>query len=242
MKPLLEVRRIGRSFGALQAVQDVTFSVQPQELVGLIGPNGAGKSTLYNLLAGALPPSSGELIYQGRSIAGWKPYDAARAGIARTFQIPKPYAQMSVVENLMLSAMLHQRSVSAARDDAMAVLAEVHLDAYADKPVGFLSTGQLKRMEVGRALALKPKLVLFDEIMAGLTPNEINEMTELVKTLPGRGITVIWVEHVLRAIMSTVDRILVLNHGQLIADGSPEEVVGDSAVIQAYLGEETIDA
>lgn len=242
MKTLLEVRQISRSFGALHAVRDVSFSVQSQELIGLIGPNGAGKSTLYNLLAGALPPSSGELIYQGKSIAGWKPYHAAKAGIARTFQIPKPYMQMTVVENLMLSAMLHQRSVSAARREAFAVLAEVHLDAYADKPVGFLSTGQLKRMEVGRALALKPKLVLFDEIMAGLTPNEVNEMTDLVKSLPARGITVIWVEHVLRAIMSAVDRILVLNHGELIADGPPQAVVEDTAVIQAYLGEETIDA
>ncbi len=242
MSVLLDVRGVSRSFGALRAVSDVSFSVRPNELIGLIGPNGAGKSTLYNLLAGALPPTSGELVYCGRRISGWKPFHAAKAGIARTFQIPKPYLQMTVLENLMLSALLHQRSVSAARADAMAVLEEVHLAQYADKPVGILSTGQLKRMEVGRALALKPRLVLFDEIMAGLTPSEVVEMTELVKSLPGRGMTVIWVEHVLRAIMSAVNRILVLNHGQLIADGAPQAVVENPDVIKAYLGEEAAHA
>jgi branched-chain amino acid transport system ATP-binding protein len=242
MTPLLEVHNLSRSFGALRAVRNVGFSIQRGELVGLIGPNGAGKSTLYNLLAGALRPDTGRLIFQGWNIAGWKPHHVARAGIARTFQIPKPYRQMTVVENVILSALLHDRSVSAARRSAEAVLTDVGLEAYGDSPVSVLTTGLLKRLEVARALALKPRLVLFDEIMAGLTPSEVNALTTMVAGLPARGITVIWVEHVLYAIMNAAHRILVLNRGELICDGPPERVVQDRAVITAYLGEEASHA
>ena len=219
MTALLEVRNLRRDFGALQAVAGVSFSVHAGELLGLIGPNGAGKSTLYNLIAGALAPTAGEIVFKGRSVAGWKPYEAARAGIARTFQIPKPYRHLSVIENVALSAMRHQRSVTAARRSAAAVLADVGLADYAEAPVGILTVGLLKRLEVARALALQPSLVLFDEIMAGLTPSEVRGMTDLVAALPARGITVIWVEHVLYAIMKTAPRIIVLNRGAVIADG-----------------------
>jgi branched-chain amino acid transport system ATP-binding protein len=234
--PLLEARDLKRSFGALQAVGGVSFSVREGELLGLIGPNGAGKSTLYNLIAGAIAPSSGSIAFKGRQVAGWKPYDAARAGVARTFQIPKPYRQLTVVENVALGALLHTRTVAGARAVAEEVLGEVGLAAYAESPVSVLTVGLLKRLEVARALALRPSLVLFDEIMAGLTPTEVRSMTDLVASLPARGITVIWVEHVLYAIMKTAPRILVLHRGEIIADGTPEAVARDPQVMQAYLG------
>ncbi|HVY58841.1 MAG TPA: ABC transporter ATP-binding protein [Xanthobacteraceae bacterium] len=239
MTPLLELRNVGRVFGTLQAVRDVSLTVAPGELVGLIGPNGAGKSTLYNIIAGHLPPSAGAVLFEGRDVSGWKAYQAARSGVARTFQIPKPYRHLTVVENVVLSALLHQASVAAARVEAEAMLADVGLIDYADEPVSVLTAGLLKRLEVARALALRPRLVLFDEIMAGLTPTEVKLMTNFVAGLPARGITVIWVEHVLYAIMQTAHRILVLHRGELIADGTPETVSRDPAVVKAYLGEET---
>jgi branched-chain amino acid transport system ATP-binding protein len=239
MSALLEVQNLSCSFGALKAVADVSFSVQAGELLGLIGPNGAGKSTLYNLIAGAIKPTSGDIVYKGRAVTGWKPYHAARSGLARTFQIPKPYGNLSVIDNVALSSLLHDMTIAAARDSAAAVLADIGLANVTEAPVSILTAGQLKRLEVARALALRPRLVLFDEIMAGLTRTEIMGMTELVAALPARGITVIWVEHVLYAIMKAAPRIIVLDRGQIIADGAPDQLARDPAVIKAYLGEDS---
>jgi branched-chain amino acid transport system ATP-binding protein len=238
MSAFLEVRKVSRAFNLTMAVKDVSFVVEKGELLGLMGPNGAGKSTLFNLIAGVLPPTSGEIIFEGKPITGCKSYDVARIGIARTFQIPKPYRQLSVVENVMLSAFLREKSVAGARSLAEATLADVGLADYFGTPVSSLTVGLLKRLEVARALAMRPKLVLFDEIMAGLTPTEVGTMTKFVASLPTRGITVVWVEHVLYAIMKTATRMVVINRGEVIAGGAPAAIARDPAVVKAYLGEE----
>ena len=238
MSAFLEVRKVSRAFNSTMAVKDVSFVVEKGELLGLMGPNGAGKSTLFNLIAGVLPPTSGEIIFEGKPITGCKSYDVARIGIARTFQIPKPYRQLSVVENVMLSAFLREKSVAGARSLAEATLADVGLADYFGTPVSSLTVGLLKRLEVARALAMRPKLVLFDEIMAGLTPTEVGTMTKFVASLPARGITVVWVEHVLYAIMKTATRMVVINRGEVIAGGAPAAIARDPAVVKAYLGEE----
>ena len=238
MTALLEVHNVSRTFGATRAVDNVSFTVQPGELLGLIGPNGAGKSTLFNLVAGVMPPSGGQIRLDGADVTGWKSHEMARAGVARTFQIPKPYRQLSVIENVMISAFLRERSVAVARDLADSILSDLGLAPYRDRPASELTVGLLKRLEVARALAMRPKLVLFDEIMAGLTPTEVGAMTEIVAGLPARGITVIWVEHVLYAIMKTATRMVVINRGNVIAQGAPAAVARDPLVVKAYLGEE----
>jgi branched-chain amino acid transport system ATP-binding protein len=238
MSALLSVGGVSRTFGATRAVDNVSFEVKRGEVLGLIGPNGAGKSTLFNLIAGVVPPTSGQIIFDGVVVTGWKPHAMARAGLARTFQIPKPYRQLSVVENVMINAFLRERSTTEARQLAELTLADLGLAPYRDRSASELTVGLLKRLEVARALAMRPTLVLFDEIMAGLTPTEVGSMTEIVQRLPARGITVIWVEHVLYAIMKAATRIIVLNRGSIIAQGLPAEIARDPAVVKAYLGEE----
>ena len=238
MTAFLKLTNVGRRFGALWAVRDVTLDIPQGEIVGLIGPNGAGKSTLFNLVAGALSPTEGEIRFEERTISGLKPFQIARRGIARTFQIPKPLKQLSVVENVMVNALSCEPTPAAARTAATTILNEIGLGSYLEAPIGVLTVGLLKRLEVARTLAMRPRLVLFDEIMAGLTPTEVNDMTSLVSSLPARGITVLWVEHVLHAIMSAAHRIIVLDRGRLIADDAPKAIARDPAVVKAYLGEE----
>jgi branched-chain amino acid transport system ATP-binding protein len=235
---LLELDGVSRAFQSLIAVKSVDLSVREGELLGVIGPNGAGKSTLYNTIAGVLRPTAGRVFFNGKDITGSRPYEVARIGIARTFQIPKPYRQLSVIENVMLTGFLQDRTIAGARRIAEQVIDDIGLSPYIDTPVSALTVGLLKRLEVARAMAGNPRLVLFDEIMAGLTPAEVGVMTKYVASLPARGVTVLWVEHVLYAIMKTATRIVVLNRGELIAQGAPAQVARDQAVVKAYLGEE----
>ena len=239
---MLSIEGVGRRFGALWAVRDVTFSVSRGEILGIIGPNGAGKSTLFNVIAGAVNPSSGEIRFLGSSITNAKPYQVARLGLARTFQIPKPFKQLSVGENVMLSALRRDRSTRRAAvvaADAMRFVAMEHL---ADNSIASLTVGLLKKLELARALATEPSLLLLDEVMAGLTPREITELMAAIRSLPERGVTVVWIEHVMMALMKVAQRVIVMQQGKVIAQGSPAEIAMNPAVIGAYLGETYVHA
>jgi branched-chain amino acid transport system ATP-binding protein len=239
---MLHLDGVGRQFGALWAVRDVSFTVARGELVGIIGPNGAGKSTLFNLIAGAITPTIGDIRFLDHSISKAKPYQVARLGLARTFQIPKPFKQLTVRENVMLSALRRHRTPRRADAVTSQTMGIVGIDHLADTSAANLTVGLLKKLEVARALATEPSLLLLDEVMAGLTPPEIREMMAAIASLPERGITVLWVEHVMKAIMNVAHRLVVMHHGQIIAQGSPAEVSKNSAVIGAYLGENYVHA
>lgn len=242
MSNLLSVSGVGKCFGMLKAVDDVSFDIQPGSVIGLIGPNGAGKSTLYNLLAGAFPVSSGSIVYNGTDITMLSSHRRAAIGIARTFQIAKPFRNMTVEDNVIVGLLRTNKKLADAREKAGRILEQTLLDSVAQVKTSLLTTGQLKRLEVARALSVQPKLVLFDEIMAGLTANEIDEISLLIKKLPEQGVTVLWVEHMLKTLMATVDRVLVMDRGKLIADGSPEKITRDETVIEAYLGKSVSNA
>jgi branched-chain amino acid transport system ATP-binding protein len=234
---MLQVEAVSRQFNALWAVRDVSFAIEAGEIVGIIGPNGAGKSTLFNLIAAAIPPTSGDIRFLDHTITRAKPYQVSRLGLARTFQIPKPFKQLSVRENVMLSALRRHRTPQRANRVASETMEFVGIDHLAHASVASLTVGLLKKLEVARALATEPSLLLLDEVMAGLTPPEVREMMAAIAALPGRGITVLWVEHVMMAIMNVAQRLLVLHRGQLITQGKPAEVSKDPAVIAAYLGD-----
>jgi branched-chain amino acid transport system ATP-binding protein len=234
---MLQVEAVSRQFNALWAVRDVSFTIETGEIVGIIGPNGAGKSTLFNLIAAAIPPTSGDIRFLNHTITRATPYQVSRLGLARTFQIPKPFKQLSVRENVMLSALRRHRTPQRANRVAGETMEFVGIDRLADASVASLTVGLLKKLEVARALATEPSLLLLDEVMAGLTPPEVREMMAAIAALPGRGITVLWVEHVMMAIMNVAQRLLVLHRGQLITQGKPAEVSKDPAVIAAYLGD-----
>jgi branched-chain amino acid transport system ATP-binding protein len=234
---MLTLDAVGRQFGPLWAVRDVSFTVTRGQIVGIIGPNGAGKSTLFNLIAGAVASSAGDIRFLDHRITGAKPYQIARLGLARTFQIPKPFKQLSVRENVMLSALRRHRTPRRSHPVTARTMELVGIAHLADQPAANLSVGLLKKLEMARALATEPSLLLLDEVMAGLTPSEIAEMMTVIKSLPQHGTTVLWVEHVMKAIMTVAQRLVVLHQGRIIAEGSPADVSTNAAVIKAYLGE-----
>lgn len=236
-QPLLEVRDLTTRFGGLVATDNVSLSVAKGELLGLIGPNGAGKSTLFNIIAGAVRPTSGEVLLEGRPITAISSTKRSRLGIARTFQVPRSFDSMSVIENVMVGAFTRHRKASDARQAAWETLEFADLAGRADVPGSELTPPEKRRLEMARALATDPKLLLLDEVMTGLTPTEAKQGVELVRKVSRRGITIIMVEHVMEIVMPLVDRAMVLNLGKVLAEGKPADIVRNDAVIEAYLGE-----
>ena len=241
MAALLEVDRISKSFSGLRAVQDVSFQVPEGEIVGLIGPNGAGKTTCFNVIAGVYRADAGEVRLGGTPISGWRSDQICRAGVARTFQLVKPFAGLSVMENVVVGALNASASVKEAREKAGQVIAQLGLESKRDHTAASLTLPERKRLEVARALATQPRILLLDEVMAGLRPTEMDHMVAFFRELNASlGLTILLVEHVMRAVMALSKRIVVLHHGQVIAAGSPEEVTRDPAVLECYLGEEAV--
>ncbi|MFZ0451657.1 MAG: ABC transporter ATP-binding protein [Desulfatiglandaceae bacterium] len=237
---ILEGKNITKKFAGLIAVNEVDFELEPGEILGLIGPNGAGKTTLVNVIAGTYPPTDGAVFFKGERISGLKPYRIGRLGIGRTFQIVKPFPGMTVKENASVGAMFGARgnrlSAKEAIEKAEEILEFVDLGNQMDVLADKLSVASRKRLEIAKAIAMRPEVVLFDEVMAGLNFTEIDHAIELIKKIRDNGMTILIIEHVMRAIKRVCDRIFVLHHGQKIADGPTEEVLNDKKVIKAYLG------
>jgi branched-chain amino acid transport system ATP-binding protein len=233
---LLKVENISKSFGGLKAVQNVSFSVNSGEILGIIGPNGAGKTTLFHLISGFLLPDAGCVTFNGRKITGLKPHQISLSGLTRTFQIVRPFRELSVIDNVSVGALSHCADVKQAQQFSGDVLQQIRMRDIGNQRANNLTLADYKRLELARILATKPKLILLDEVMAGLTPAEIDQMIELVQTLVKKGITVIAIEHVMKAIMALSDRIVVMDNGQVIATGKPQEITTNRQVIQAYLG------
>ena len=235
---ILELTKVRKTFGGIKAVEDFSLSVEEGEILGLIGPNGAGKSTLFNCIAGVFPPTSGEIVFRGEKINNQRPWDLCRKGLARTFQIVKPFATRSVLYNVMVGAFATTDKRAEAERRALEVLRHLHMEDRKDMRAGNLTIADRKRLEIAKALATRPKLLLLDEVMAGLRPTEVDEMVAIIKRLREGGMTIFVIEHIMRAIMALSDRIAVLHFGTKIAEGPPHEMAHDERVVKAYLGEE----
>jgi branched-chain amino acid transport system ATP-binding protein len=235
--PLLDIARVSKRFGGLLAIRDVSFTVEEGEIVGLIGPNGAGKTTLFSIAAGQIPPTSGAIHFAGRPVTGLPPHALARLGVGRTFQIVQPFLGLTVLENVVTGALGGKSvRVSSARQRARHVIDQVGLGDRADMLARHLTLPDKKRLELARALATQPRLLLLDEVMAGLTPAEVETMLPILRRIRDGGVTLLIVEHIMRAIMSLSHRIVVIANGEKIAEGPPDAIARDDAVITAYLG------
>lgn len=242
---MIRVEKLCKNFRGLQAVKDVDFEIEPGKITGMIGPNGAGKTTIFNMISGSFKPTSGRVYYNDKDITDLRPYQYTDVGIARTFQIMKPLANMSVLENVMSGAFYGRsrcKTPSEARKQAEEILRFTDLYVKRDFIAKELSTPDKKRLELARALATKPELLLLDEVMAGLNPTETDECVQLIKTINKSGITVFMIEHVMRAISALSDKIIVINYGEKVTEGCKEEVMNDPKVIEIYLGKENDNA
>lgn len=237
---LLELRNISMDFGGLRAIDSLSLSIDEGQILGLIGPNGAGKSTAFNCVAGVYRPTSGEIWFDGANITGAKPWDLCRAGLARTFQIVKPFASKTVLYNVMVGAFARTDRTDEAEAIALDVLKSLHLDHKKDFKSGALTIADRKRLEIARAMATKPKLLLLDEVMAGLRPTEVDEMIDVFRAVRDSGVTIFVIEHIMRAIMALSDELVVIQFGRKISEGKPEAVAKDENVIKAYLGDEYV--
>jgi branched-chain amino acid transport system ATP-binding protein len=233
---MLEVSDLSIRFGGLQAVKSVGFTAAEGAITALLGPNGAGKTTIFAMIAGFLRPQSGRVTLSGTDVTGWKPERIARFGMVRTFQITQPFAGLSVAHNIRVGAFLRHRRPRDAEEHARAVGTRVGLGPMLDRPASVLTVAGRKRLEVARALATEPRLLLLDEVMAGLNPSEINDIVALIRTVRDGGVTILLIEHIMQAVAALADHAHVIAQGALIASGSPREIAGDPAVIEAYLG------